>query len=97
MYQNYIFDLYGTLIDIHTDEHSKNFFKKYAKWLRKQGFSFEWKLFYRLYTTIEREYRENAAKEGRYVKPEIQVEDVFRDVFSANGYGGAILRGFHEV
>lgn len=86
MYQNYIFDLYGTLIDIHTDEHSKNFFKKYAKWLRKQGFSFEWKLFYKLYTTIEREYREKAAKEGRYVKPEIQVEDVFRDVFSANGY-----------
>lgn len=86
MYQNYIFDLYGTLIDIHTDEHSKNFFKKYAKWLRKQGFSFEWKLFYKLYTTIEREYRENAAKEGRYIKPEIQVEDVFRDVFSANGY-----------
>ena len=29
MYQNYIFDLYGTLIDIHTDETSKNFFKKY--------------------------------------------------------------------
>lgn len=26
MYQNYIFDLYGTLIDIHTDEYSKNFF-----------------------------------------------------------------------
>ena len=30
MYENYIFDLYGTLIDIHTDESSKNFFKKYA-------------------------------------------------------------------
>ena len=26
MYKNYIFDLYGTLIDIHTDEYSKNFF-----------------------------------------------------------------------
>lgn len=41
MYENYIFDLYGTLIDIHTDESSKNFFKKYAKWLRNQGFYFE--------------------------------------------------------
>ena len=29
MYQNYIFDLYGTLLDIHTDEYSKNFYKKY--------------------------------------------------------------------
>lgn len=27
MYQNYIFDLYGTLIDIHTDEYSKNFLR----------------------------------------------------------------------
>lgn len=86
MYQNYIFDLYGTLVDIHTDEYSKNFFKKYAKWLRKQGFYFDWKLFRRLYTTIEREYREDAAKQGRYIKPEIQVENVFKDVFAANGY-----------
>lgn len=27
MYENYIFDLYGTLIDIHTDESSKNFLR----------------------------------------------------------------------
>ncbi|MDE6364892.1 MAG: HAD family hydrolase [Lachnospiraceae bacterium] len=86
MYQNYIFDLYGTLIDIHTDESSKNFFKKYVKWLRKQGFYFDWKLFYRLYTTIERTYRESAAQSGRYIKPEIQIENVFYDVFAANGY-----------
>ena len=38
MYQNYIFDLYGTLIDIHTDEYSKNFYKKYAKYVSKMFF-----------------------------------------------------------
>jgi putative hydrolase of the HAD superfamily len=86
MYNNYIFDLYGTLIDIHTDEYSKNFFKKYAKWLRKQGFSFEWKMFYNLYTSIEGEYRKKAADEGRYTKPEIRIEAVFKDVFAAMGY-----------
>lgn len=86
MYQNYIFDLYGTLIDIHTDESSKNFFKKYAKWLRRQGFYFDWKLFYRLYTTTERRYRESVAQTGRYIKPEIQIENVFYDVFAAKGY-----------
>ncbi len=86
MYQNYIFDLYGTLIDIRTDEYSKNFFKKYAKWLRKQGFHFEWKLFCRLYTSIEREHRESAVRAGRYQKPEIRSEDVFREVFGAIGY-----------
>lgn len=86
MYQNYIFDLYGTLIDIHTDEYSKNFFKKYAKWLRRQGFSFGWKAFYALYTSTEREYRQRAAQDGKFAAPEIQIEDVFRDVFAANGY-----------
>lgn len=86
MYQNYIFDLYGTLIDIHTDEHSKNFYKKYAKWLRKQGYFFEWKIFYKLYTSIEKQYRKNALQEGRYIKPEIRADDVFRDVFKTKGY-----------
>jgi putative hydrolase of the HAD superfamily len=86
MYKNYIFDLYGTLIDIHTDEYSKNFFKKYAKWLRKQGFSFEWKLFYKLYTSLEHEYRAKAMIDGEYTNPEIQIEYVFKDVFAMNGY-----------
>lgn len=85
MYRNYIFDLYGTLIDIRTDEYSKNFYKKYAKWLRKQGFSFEWKLFYRLYVSTEHAYREHAAKQGIYAKAEINVDNVFRDVFAARG------------
>ena len=78
MYKNYIFDLYGTLIDVRTDEYSKNFFKKYSKWLRSQGFSFEWKQFYKMYTTTEREYREHSAKAGKHTKAEIQIEDVFR-------------------
>lgn len=86
MYQNYIFDLYGTLIDIHTDEYSKNFFKKYAKWLRRQGYAFSWKQFHRMYTDTERSYRERAARESSHVKPEIHIEEVFRDVFAARGY-----------
>ncbi|GFI21632.1 putative HAD-hydrolase YfnB [Lachnospiraceae bacterium] len=86
MYKNYIFDLYGTLIDIYTDEYSKNFFKKYAKWLRRQGFHFEWKLFYKLYTTIEREHRKKAELAGRYTNPEIMIEKVFQEVFAENGY-----------
>lgn len=79
MYQNYIFDLYGTLLDVHTDEYSKNFFKKYAKWLRKQGYSFEWKQFYDWYVKIEKWHR---SQPSSHTKPEIQVEDVFREVFA---------------
>lgn len=86
VYQNYIFDLYGTLIDIHTDEHSKNFFKKYAKWLRRQGYAFAWKQFERLYTETEQAYRERAALESRHAKPEIQIEAVFGEIFAVKGY-----------
>lgn len=86
MYQNYLFDLYGTLIDIRTDETSRNFFKKYAKWLRSRGYAFEWKLFYQLYSSIERRQRAAAAEEGRYLCPEIAIEPVFRMALAAKGY-----------
>ncbi len=86
MYKNYIFDLYGTLIDIHTDEYSKNFFKKYAKWLRRQGYTFAWKDFCSKYTKTERAYREQAKIAGKYSKPEIRIENVFHDVLAGKGY-----------
>lgn len=86
MYKNYIFDLYGTLLDVHTDEHSRNFFKKYAKWLRKRGFAFEWKPFYHTYTKTEHACRVRAGREGTHANPEIRIENVFREVFGKKGY-----------
>lgn len=83
MYQNYVFDLYGTLIDIKTDESSKNFFKKYTKWLRKQGFAFSWREFRDSYLKTESKYREMPSE---YQRPEIQIENVFREVFLRRGY-----------
>lgn len=83
MYKNYIFDLYGTLLDIHTDEWSKNFYKKYAKWLRKQGYAFEWKRFYIDFKLTESLHR---GLPSEFEKPEIQIEDVFREVFNMNYY-----------
>lgn len=38
------------------------------------------------YTSIERQYRENARQESGYLKPEICVDDVFRKVFETKGY-----------
>lgn len=86
MYQNYVFDLYGTLIDIRTDEWSKNFYKKYVKWLKKQGYVFEWKKFQKDFLTLERKARQRAKAAGTYEKPEIQIEEVFREVFARKGY-----------
>lgn len=86
MYQNYVFDLYGTLLDIHTDEWSKNFYKKYVKWLKKQGYVFEWKKFRKEYLALEQKARQNAKAAGVYQKPEIQIEEVVQEVFARKGY-----------
>jgi len=32
-YENYVFDLYGTLVDIHTDENSEGLWEKLALFL----------------------------------------------------------------
>ena len=39
--KNYIFDLYGTLIDIHTDEQSLSFWKKLCVYLNERGYSYK--------------------------------------------------------
>lgn len=40
MYKNYIFDLYGTLIDIRTDEMSDSVWDEFAKWLTDRGMEY---------------------------------------------------------
>lgn len=50
-YENYIFDLYGTLIDIHTDEEEKALWKALAKFYRAHG------AFY--FADIKREWQES--------------------------------------
>ena len=37
MYKNYIFDLYGTLVDIHTDEEQMLLWNKLSAFYRFQG------------------------------------------------------------
>lgn len=83
MYENYVFDLYGTLIDIHTDEYSKNFYKQFAKWLRRNGYAFTWREFKTTFQRIEREYR---SAESDFEKPEIDILKVFADTFLTRGY-----------
>lgn len=37
MYKNIVFDLYGTLVDIHTDEYKPEFWKKVADYYKERG------------------------------------------------------------
>lgn len=69
-YENYIFDLYGTLIDIHTDEEEKALWKALAKFYRAHGAYYFAGGIRRGYHTFVREELEKSE--------EIQVENHLR-------------------
>ena len=76
-----VFDLYGTLVDIHTDEEEKNFWKKLAKFLRRHGVHYEHKELKREYMRLCRKY--SSLLQNRYPdnKIEIRVTREFSDAF----------------
>jgi len=41
MYKNIVFDLYGTLVDIHTDEYKLEFWKKVADYYKERGATYD--------------------------------------------------------
>lgn len=87
MYQNYIFDLYGTLVDIQTDEEKPEFWKKIAKECKRYGAEYdcaELKLEYHsLVMNQERILAQKTGIQKQYV--EIVLDDVFKTLFSEKG------------
>ena len=76
-YKNYIFDLYGTLIDIHTEEGESKLWKALAKYYRQHGaFYFSW--------ALKKGYLKYVAEELEKSE-EIQVEKVFKKLFAVKG------------
>lgn len=76
-YQNYIFDLYGTLIDIKTDESKPSLWKKLAMFYNAYGC--EWKG-----PSLRKAYHEDVEREKEILKarikkeyPEIELKKVF--------------------
>lgn len=76
-YKNYIFDLYGTIIDIHTDEEEMQLWEALAEYYKKQG---------AVYTAeeIQSEYLKYVAEELEKSE-EILVEIVFKKLFTEKG------------
>ena len=72
---NILFDLYGTLIDIHTDESKDKFWKKLAK-STKQFKDFE-------YLELKEEYL-IICKELSKFKEEIEILDVFKQLYNVD-------------
>lgn len=86
MYQNYIFDLYGTLVDIHTNERKAYLWKKTASVFAMLGAEYtpaELRKQYRRYVAQEQEWllakkrREKKDSSISISEVEIQLENVF--------------------
>lgn len=77
MYNNFIFDLYGTLIDIRTDEWSKATWKKYAGWLKTEGIRYSARKVKKRYDELIGRQIEELKKQNRHEYPEPDVMPVF--------------------
>lgn len=74
-YENYIFDLYGTLVDIHTDEEDEKLWEALADFYGEHGADYE-------AAELQADYA-TSVQELLDVSEEIRVEDVFRQLFEA--------------
>ena len=81
MYQNYIFDLYGTLIDIHTDEETRGLWKQMAGSLARRGAKYRPEELRQAYRTFCKEETEKKRQEtgSRWPEPDLAV--VFRRLY----------------
>lgn len=89
-YQNYIFDLYGTLVDIHTDEEKTAFWRHMSLFFGYQGAVYDAALLQRRYlelvAAMERESAHSAEKHYAHESyPEIPLEKVFQVLYEEKG------------
>ena len=85
MYQNYIFDLYGTLVDINTNEGKPYLWKKVAELYAYHGAHYTPKEFREGYLRLCGEHTRRLREKNGAKYPEIQLEYVFDDLFKEKG------------
>ncbi len=86
-YRHCIFDLYGTLVDIRTDERSPRLWARMAELYRRNGAACRPEELREGYFRLVREL-EGAGVPGQYAHeahPEIQIEEVFRRLYGERG------------
>lgn len=91
-YENYVFDLYGTLVDIHTDEEQDFVWEKLALFFGYYGACYqpqELKTRYgELVSGRELKLKSALEEDAHYAheaSPEIEITDVFLDLFHEKG------------
>ena len=82
-YRHCIFDLYGTLVDIHTDEDSPALWRSMAGWYSQQGALYRPEELHSAY--LRAAARAGGSAGGDEAYPEIRLELVFRQLFQERG------------
>ena len=86
MYKNYIFDLYGTLIDINTDEWNDTLWKKLQILYAYHGARYTYKeLNFEYGRLVELEKADVRRRHPEYKVIDIRIEKVFRELFVQKG------------
>lgn len=86
MYKNYIFDLYGTLIDINTDEWSDDIWKKMSVLYGYKGANYTFDELHSEYDRlVELEKSSVRKKHPDYTVIDIKIEKVFKKLFTQKG------------
>lgn len=96
--QTCIFDLYGTLVDIHTDERSPQLWAHMAEVYRRSGALYQpdelRAAYFRLLAEMERS-KSSPDQNAHEAHPEIQIEQVFQGLYlekAANADSGLAIR-----
>lgn len=90
MTENYIFDLYGTLVDIHTDESMPSLWKRMALFYSLQGAEYAWDELHDAYNSAVHEQIEQRSSRSPgvhmdHVEPDILL--VFQSLYAKKGIG----------
>ena len=83
MYKNFIFDVYGTLVDIHTNEHEDATWAKMAETLSFYDVEYTAQELKEMYFNSCEWQMRNGAKAHKH--PEVDVVEVFRHIFANKG------------
>lgn len=89
-YRNYIFDLYGTLVDIRTDESERKLWDHMSLFYGYYGAHYEAEELHQAYLALV-QGKEKALKQEHAVQyaheayPEIPIEEVFGELYEAKG------------